>query len=152
MKFSTRTLYGLKGILVLAMRYGEGSLSVSQIAKKEGISVAYLEQILNSLQKKGLVKSVRGPQGGYVLAQKPSEITLEHLFYSMESKAFAGKEGKTAFLPEMDEISLGNLLFWQKLSDSIQNGLSKVSLKDLIDEARHMKKVKLRIPAPLFHI
>ena len=152
MKFSTRTLYGLKAILVLAMRYGEGSLSVSQIAKKEGISVAYLEQILNALMKKGLVKSVRGPQGGYVLAQKPANITLEHLFYSMESKAFAGKDGNSAFLPDMDEISIGNALFWKKLDASIQNGLSKTNLKNLADEARHMKKAKLRIPAPTFHI
>ena len=49
MRFSTRTLYGLKAILVLAARYGEGSMAVSQIAKKEGISVSYLEQILNAL-------------------------------------------------------------------------------------------------------
>ena len=152
MKFSTKTLYGLKAILVLAMRYGEGSLSVSQIAKKEGISVAYLEQILNALKKKGLVKSVRGPQGGYVLAQKPADVTLEHLFYSMESKAFAGKDGKSLLLPDMDEISIGSVFFWQKLDVSIQKGLSKISLKNLIDEARHTKKAKLRTPAPTFHI
>lgn len=127
-------------------------MSVSQIAKKESISVAYLEQILNALKKKGLVKSVRGPQGGYVLAQKPSEITLEHLFYSMESKAFVGKDGKSALSPDMDEVSIGNALFWQKLGASIQNGLSKTSLKDLTDEARHIKKAKLRLPASIFHI
>ena len=127
-------------------------MSVSQIAKKEGISVAYLEQILNALKKKGLVKSVRGPQGGYVLAQKPSEITLEHLFYSMESKAFAGKDGKSTLLPEMDEVAVGNALFWQKFGTSLQNGLSKTSLKDLVDEARHIKKAKLKLPATLFHI
>ena len=86
MKFSTRTLYGLKAVLVLAGRFGEGSLSVSQIAKKECISVAYLEQILNALKKKGLVKSVRGPQGGYVLSQKPSEISLDKLFYALQDK------------------------------------------------------------------
>ncbi|HTL70545.1 MAG TPA: Rrf2 family transcriptional regulator, partial [Candidatus Eisenbacteria bacterium] len=75
MKFSTRTLYGLKAVLVLAGRYGEGSLPVSQIARKEHLSVAYLEQILNGLKRKGFVKSVRGPQGGYVLAKKPSETS-----------------------------------------------------------------------------
>ena len=152
MKFSTKTLYGLKAVLVLATRYGEGSMSVSQIAKKESISVAYLEQILNAIKKKGLVKSVRGPQGGYVLAQKPSETTLEHLFYCMESKAFAGKDGKHTISPEMNEISIGNVLFWQKLGASIQNGLSKITLKDLVDEARHIKKAKQRVPAPTFHI
>ena len=152
MKFSTRTLYGLKAILVLALRYGEGSLSVSQIAKKENLSVAYLEQILNALKKKGLVKSVRGPQGGYVLALKPSEVTLEQLFHSLESKPVPEKESKSAVLPDMDEVSVGNALFWQKFAAAIQNGLSKVTLKDLLDEARRAKKARLRTPAPTFHI
>lgn len=149
MKFSTRTLYGLKAILVLAGRYGEGSLSVSQIAKKEGISVAYLEQILNALKKKGLVKSVRGPQGGYVLAHKPTDITLEQLFYSLDGKAASGQN---QFTPEMDEISIGGALFWQHFTLSLQSGLAKVSLKDLLDEARRIKKTKLRSSTHTFHI
>ena len=152
MKFSTRTRYGLQAILALAARYGEGSLSVSQIAKKENISVSYLEQILNALKKKGLVRSVRGPQGGYVLAHKPADMTLEKLFYALESKASQGKEAKSQISQEMDEISVGSALFWQKFEQSIQGGLSKATLKDLVDEARHFKKAKFRLPAPTFHI
>ena len=152
MKFSTRTRYGLQAILALAARYAEGSLSVSQIAKKEGISVAYLEQILNALKKKGIVRSVRGPQGGYVLAHKPADMTLERLFYALEGKAPSGKENKIPISKEMDEISAGSALFWQKFELSIQTGLSKVTLKDLVDEARHFTKAKLRTPAPTFHI
>ncbi len=146
MKFSTRTLYGLKAILVLAGRYGEGSLSVSQIAKKENISVAYLEQILNALKKKDLVKSVRGPQGGYVLAEKPADISLEDLFYALESKPEAEK------LSSEDESSIANALFWQKLYTSIQIGLSKITLKDILDEARTYKKSKSRSSNQTFHI
>ena len=143
MKFSTRTLYGLKAILVLANRFGEGSLSVSLIAKKEGISVPYLEQILNNLKKKGLVKSVRGPQGGYVLAQKPSEVSLEKLFYLLlDQNTFDGK--KTEIKPETDEIVIANLIFWKKFKDSLEENLKKTSLKDLIDEARRMKKSRPR--------
>ncbi len=152
MKFSTKTLYGLKAILVLAARYGEGSLSVSQIAKKEAISVAYLEQILNALKKKGLVKSVRGPQGGYVLAEKPASITLEHLFYCLENKTSDARDGKHAISNDMSEIAVGNALFWQKLGGAIQSGLSKTTLKDLVDEARQLKKTKGRVPAATFHI
>ena len=150
MKFSTKTLYGLKAILVLAARYGEGSLSVSQIAKKEGISIAYLEQILNALKKKGLVKSVRGPQGGYVLAAKPSEMTLEALFYSLEPKtALDNKDGGSA---DLDETAISSHLFWQKLGSSIEEGLSKTTLKDLVDEARRVKKTKQRSTSHTFHI
>lgn len=142
MKFSTRTLYGLKAVLVLASRFGEGSLSVSLIAKKEGISVAYLEQILNSLKKKGFVKSVRGPQGGYVLVKKPSEITLTALLAVLGDKNFLDLQGKLVLTPETDEISIANLIFWKKFKSSIEEGLSKITLKGLIDEARSLKKNK----------
>jgi len=155
MKFSTKTLYGLRAILVLASRFGEGSISVSQIAKKENISVAYLEQILNALKKKGLVKSVRGPQGGYILAKKPSEISLESLFYILEDKAFAGFDGKIQKLEDADEIAVANIIFWNKLKDSVAEGLAKISLKGLIDESRRIKKSKggrLASPTYTFHI
>ena len=152
MKFSTRTLYGLKAILSLAARYGEGSLSASQIAKKEGISVSYLEQILNALKKKGLIKSVRGPQGGYVLAHKPAELTLEQLFYSIESKALPEKHPPVHSSAGKDEVSVGSALFWEKFTASLRDGLSKSSLKDLLDEARRVQKNKLRTPSHNFHI
>ena len=148
MKFSTRTIYGLKAILVLAGRYGEGLLSVSSIAKKESISVHYLEQILNALKKKGLVKSVRGPQGGYALAQKPSEISLEKLFYALESHP----SPKHTAQADTDETVIANALFWHKLASSIEKGLSQVTLKELLDESRRLKKTKQRSPAPTFHI
>ena len=152
MKFSTRTLYGLKAVLVLALRFGEGSVSVSQIAKKEGLSVSYLEQILNALKKKGLVKSVRGPQGGYVLAQKPSDVTLEQLFHAFESRLSTEKENKAAGSRESDEVSIGNALFWHKFSESIREGLSQITLKGLLDEARQAKKSKKPSQAQTFHI
>src|SRR3989338_8460283 len=142
MKFSTRTIYGLKAVLVLASRFGEGSLSVSQIAKKEGISVAYLEQILNALKKKGFVKSVRGPQGGYVLAKKPSEISLDSLLFILGNKNFMDLNNQLTISAETDEVSIANLIFWKKFKSSIETGLSKISLKDLIDEARSLKKSK----------
>jgi Rrf2 family protein len=148
-KFSTRTLYGLKAVLVLANRYGEGSLSVSHIAKKERISVSYLEQILNALKKKGLVKSVRGPQGGYVLAEKPSDIDLVKLFYSLEARPFYEKNQPPQ---DGDEVAIGNAIFWHKFSSAIEKGLSQITLKELLDEARRIKKGKLRSPAPTFHI
>lgn len=152
MKFSTRTLYGLKAVLVLASRYGEGSLSVSQIATKEGISSAYLEQILNTLKKKGLVKSVRGPQGGYVLSKKPSDVTLEALFYALEDESAAAWPANGVPKTGADEVAIGNFIFWKKLQSSLTEGLSDISLKELIDEARRVKKTKPAHSAYAFHI
>lgn len=151
-KFPTRIRYGLKAVLVLANRYGEGSVSVSQIAKKEGISVPYLEQILNKLKKKGIVKSVRGPQGGYALNQKPSELSLKNLLGALEENSFWETNAKMAVSTESDEVAVADFIFWNRLKNSVQQGLSEVTLKDLIDEARRFKKAKSSSAHFAFHI
>ncbi len=153
MKFSTRTVYGLRALLVLASRFGEGSLSVSQIAKKEKISTSYLEQILNALKKKGLVKSVRGPRGGYVLTKKPAETTLQDLFYALVDETLTDlSRKKNGISSEADEVAVGDFIFWKKFHASIDTGLSEMTLKDLIDEARRFKKSKLGASGHTFTI
>ena len=152
MKFSTRTLYGLKAVLALAGRFGEGSLAVSQIARQESISTPYLEQILNALKKKGLVKSVRGPQGGYVLNRKPSEISLEDLFCALEGKKFFAIGGLPAVTSENTETTIANFIFWKKFETLLQDGLSGVTVKELLDEARRLKKSKTSSLQTTFHI
>ncbi|MBI2094853.1 MAG: Rrf2 family transcriptional regulator [Candidatus Omnitrophica bacterium] len=142
MKFSTRTRYGLRAVLVLASRFGQGSLPVSQIAKNQGISVAYLEQILNSLKRKGLVKSVRGPQGGYALTKKPSEIPLDHLFGMLNGREPVEENSKTTSGHGADEVQIANEFFWMKFYSLIEKGLSEMTLKSLLDEARRHKKSK----------
>lgn len=141
----------MKAVLALAARYGEGSLSASQIANKEGISVAYLEQILHVLKKKGFVKSVRGPQGGYALTKNPSQITLLSLFYTLTDKNPFESYSKTSSVHELHDGAIANFIFWKKLASSIEKALSEVTLKDLIDEARRLKKGK-GSPAFHFHI
>ena len=147
MKFSVRTIYGLKAVFVLAGRFGEGSLPVSHIAKKEGISTPFLEQILNALKKRGLVKSMRGPRGGYLLAKKPADISLYDLFCALEGKNFfaVSAEGN-------DETAAANLIFWKKFWVILQEGLSETTLKDLLDEARRLKKTKPGSLPTTFHI
>ena len=152
MKFSTRTFYGLKAIFVLAGRYGEGSLSVSHIAKKEGISTPYLEQILNALKKKGLVNSVRGPQGGYMLAKKPADIVLADLFRALEGKNFFAVSEKLTVSSSSDETAVANFIFWKKFEAGLQKQLSELTLKELMDEARRLKKTKSASLEQTFHI
>ena len=149
MKFSTRTLYGLKAILVLAGRYGEGSLSVSHIAKKEDISVPYLEQILNALKKKGMVRSVRGPQGGYVLAEKPSDITLHGLLFALEEKPELPNVSGNG---QNDETAAACSIFCSKFVNAVEAGLSGVTLKTLLDEAGQSRKTGKRPGHSTFHI
>lgn len=152
MKFSVRTFYGLKAVLTLASRYGEGSLSVSHIAKKDGISTPYLEQILNAMKKKGLVKSVRGPQGGYILAKKPSDISVYELLGALEGEKFFEFSGKVPATPASDETALAHYLFWKKFETWLEKELGGLKLKDLLDEARHVRKSKSLSHRQTFHI
>ena len=72
MKLSTKSTYGLRAMLNIALKKSGGAVSITDIAKSEGISVTYLEQLLNILKHKGLLQSIRGPKGGYVLSRKAS--------------------------------------------------------------------------------
>ena len=76
MKISTRSMYGLRALVELALASGQGPLSASIIAARQTLSVAYLEQLLHRLKKQGIVLSIRGPKGGYILSAEPARITV----------------------------------------------------------------------------
>lgn len=71
-----RSDYGTRAIIDLAIRHGEGPVQSADIAARQAIPEAYLEQLLTALRKAGLVRSTRGPHGGHELARPPSEMTL----------------------------------------------------------------------------
>ena len=76
MKVSTKGRYGLRLMFDLAVHYEEGLLPLKEIARREEISSKYLEQIVMQLSRAGLVRSVRGSQGGYSLGREPENITV----------------------------------------------------------------------------
>ncbi len=76
MKLSTRSTYGMRALVELALAAGHGPVSAGAIAKRQNLSVAYLEQLLHRLKKHGIVTSTRGPRGGYGLAKRPQQITM----------------------------------------------------------------------------
>ena len=84
MKLSTKGRYGLKAMVDIATEYGKGRLSVNQLAEKQGISVAYLEQIIAALKKAGLVIAARGASGGYTLSRDPGDINVGEVLRALE--------------------------------------------------------------------
>lgn len=86
MKFSTKTTYGLRAMIMLAGNYKKKLVSLPLIAECEGISVKYLERIFSELKKNGLVESEKGVKGGYSLAKKPSLISVFDIVKAMEGK------------------------------------------------------------------
>lgn len=84
MYISTKGRYGTKALFELALRYGAGPLALREIAERQGLSEHYLEQLVAPLRKAGLVQSVRGAQGGYVLAREPRAITVGDILRVLE--------------------------------------------------------------------
>jgi len=84
MKLSTRSRYGTRMMLDMAEHYDEGAVQIGDIAKRQDISVKYLEQLVIPLKKANYVKSVRGPKGGHMLAKPPEEITVGEIVEVLE--------------------------------------------------------------------
>lgn len=84
MKFSTKGTYGLRAVVELAARYGEGPVSLSAVAAEQGISEAYLEQLMRSLKAAGIVFTARGKTGGYQLKREPQSISVREVLEALE--------------------------------------------------------------------
>ncbi len=84
MKLSMRAEYGVRAIFDLAERYGEGTVGSSDIASRQQIPPAFLDQVLLALRKAGLVQSIRGPRGGHSLSRPPRDITLREVITALE--------------------------------------------------------------------
>ena len=81
MKLSTKGRYGVKAMVDLAIHYGDTPVSIKTISKRQNISEYYLEQLFSPLRKAGLIKSIRGAQGGYVLNKTPDQIKVSDIMY-----------------------------------------------------------------------
>jgi Rrf2 family protein len=84
LRLSTRARYGLRALTALARHYKEGPIMARLIAKEEDISENYLEQIMEPLKKAGLVRSIRGSQGGFILAREPKDIKVKEAIDVLE--------------------------------------------------------------------
>jgi len=83
-KLSSRSEYGIRALLELAQRRGQGPIQSREIAERQSIPDAYLNQLLLILRKAGLVQSVRGPAGGHLLARDPDRITMAEVIGALE--------------------------------------------------------------------
>jgi Rrf2 family protein len=86
MRFTAREQYGLRAMVELARRYGDGPVSLSEVARIQGISQGYLEQVASALRRAGLLISRRGAAGGYILARKPEAITVGDVIRVLEGE------------------------------------------------------------------
>lgn len=134
MKLSTKSTYGLRAMVNIALEQEKGAVSIKEISKKEKISSVYLEQLLNKLRREGLVKSVRGPKGGYVLSRKPDYITVKDIVKTLEGSiapvdCATGREGWRTRCYKNKNCAAK--IMWTKLAKAIDDCLESVTLADL---------------------
>lgn len=136
MKLSTRGRYGLKVMYQLAVKYGEGPISLNVIAEKENLSQNYLEQLVSVLRKEELINSVRGAQGGYMLAKPPEDITVGNILRVLEGSigpADCVIEGN--YECENEEECVTKLV-WEQIKDSIDNVIDSITLEDMVNKSK----------------
>lgn len=135
MKISTRGRYGLRAMVDLALHYDEGYIPLRNIANRQEISDGYLEQLFAMLKKEGLVKSARGAQGGYKLADRPENINVGDILRALEgSLAPVDCVAQTAPKNCLRYDECVTKLIWEKMRDSIDQVVDSINLNHLILE------------------
>lgn len=137
MRFSTRARYGLRAMIDLAQHYRQNEPTpLAQVAERQGLSEGYLEQLMTFLRKGGLVRSVRGSQGGYFLTRHPSKITAGEIVRCLEGPLSPADcvTGEEVDVCSRFEKCVTRSL-WEKIKSAVDGVLDATTLEDLCREA-----------------
>ena len=143
MKLSTKGRYGLRAVLDLAMNSSkDNAIALSAVAERQKISISYLEQLIAKLKKAGIVNSIRGAQGGYILAKAPEEISVGEVLRALEGNL---NPVDCSELEGNNQCSGSDLcvtkFVWKRISDSINSAVDELMLSELIEEGERLNKV-----------
>lgn len=138
MKLSTKGRYGLRAMIDLAIHSKEEAVSIASIAARQNISESYLEQLIPKLRKAGMISSIRGAGGGYILAKPAKDISVGDILRALEGS--------------LDPVDCGGLpgasgcegaggcvtkYVWQKINESINQTVDGINLEELIRESTY---------------
>ncbi|MFQ5893039.1 MAG: RrF2 family transcriptional regulator [Candidatus Tectimicrobiota bacterium] len=146
MKFSSRGRYAVRAMIDLAYHTSEHPVSLATIAVRQGISQHYLEQLFVRLRRAGLVRSVRGPGGGYFLAKEPNAISVHGILVAVDEPLSPPECMK---LTDPDQEPCDRLdecvsrAIWKRVADQVAAALDAVSLEDLCKEREKLDKSKV---------
>jgi len=130
-KLTTKGRYAVTAMLDLALHFGNGPITLSDIAQRQGISLSYLEQLFSRLRKKSLVSSVRGPGGGYSLGREAAEIYVGEVITAVDENVDTTRCHGAHNCQNNGRCLTHDL--WTDLSNQIYSYLNKISLQDLMD-------------------
>ena len=132
LRLSTKGQYGVRAMYEIAKGGAAGPVTIRRISEEQHVSVAYLEQILNRLRRSGIIKSVKGPGGGYMLARDPGTISIGEILKELE-----GPVAITSCLDPAEGCvradSCVTHLLWKSLGDNIERFLDQMKLGDLLE-------------------
>jgi len=138
MQVSTRGRYGLRAMFELARGFGQAPVLMSTVAERQGLSRKYLHTLLTALKSAGLVRSVRGAGGGFVLARPPAEIKLSEVLRALE-----GPLSLVDCVADKRACDRSNHCparrVWQELAGAVENVLDNVTIADLVSP-QHRKR------------
>lgn len=140
MKLSTKGRYGLRAMIDLADYSEEMPQSIANIAARQSISDSYLEQLMAKLKKAGLIKSIRGAQGGYVLAKDSKDISVGDILRALEgdlSPVKCGDLDGNSGCSGSDCCVTKNV--WKRINDSIQDAVDGITLYELVADNRKIR-------------
>jgi Rrf2 family transcriptional regulator, cysteine metabolism repressor len=135
MKLSTRTRYGTRALLELALHNGEGPIFLKDIARQQQISLPYLEHLVAPLIAGGMIRSTKGPKGGISLARKPEDIKLSEITQILEGSAALVECVNN---PEVCSRSgaCATRDIWSRLKDAMDDVLESTTLQDLVERQK----------------
>jgi Rrf2 family protein len=144
MKLSTRTRYGIRAILELAENYGKGPLQLRVIAHDQGVSVKYLEQLMAMLKAAGIVRSVRGSKGGYILAKSPGQVKVSDCFQCLEGSVITTECVEDESFCERTNDCIARQV-WTEVQKAVMGVLQSMTLQNLVDRAQKNKSLNYHI-------
>lgn len=132
MKISTRGRYALRLMLDLALHNNGEYISIKEISERQGISVKYLEQIITVLNRAGFVRSIRGAQGGYILAKDPKDYTVGQIIRLLE-----GNLAPVSCIEDGENrcersASCVTVEIWEQINEAVSNIIDNITLADLV--------------------
>lgn len=134
MKISTKGRYGLKAMIDIAVYGKQKQVSLKNIAERQNISEAYLEQLVPQLRKAGLIQSVRGASGGYILSRPAQEIPVGEILRALEGSLMPVQCLEDGNCGSGDCDSCVSRSVWTKIGNSINAAADSILLSQLADE------------------
>lgn len=134
MKLSTKGRYGLRAMIDLGANSNGDYLPLHTIAQRQDISERYLEQVFSALKKAGLVKSIKGAQGGYTLSKGAESITVSDILCTLE-----GDMSVVENIENNDKDILRKCIrinVWEKMNEAIDRVIESVTLEELVSKYR----------------